>query len=269
MFQRLFFLSVLLVSVGSLVANAQPPHLSYTQADKAAAAQQAEDSGGIDTAAASAPRRCMHPRQPRLSKPMQFMSSDEQDSMMQARGPRIASDKVLVAGYGADFIRLIHLMDQFAPGIGLVYERLLGKSRHFGLVLPFSLTAGIEGTGYIAHHASSFVLKAPGLKFYPGRPRSVTYAIGPSIFFGYGHDSFRENDAARPTARNGTLVDRYKVGFLINNYLNVQVDKRFSFSMILGLGHKLFNTTVLLDHTSPDYGELESAHISVGKGYRF
>lgn len=127
------------------------------------------------------------------------------------------------------------------PGFGISYERLLDKKGLFGLILPVTMAIPDNAT-YIFDlndNGSVMYYASPGLKIYPFGQRKVTYAVGPNVFLGYGNrwDNFNSYDP-----RTGLYVNEerctntFRMGLLVNNYINFQITPRFQISMNAGLG---------------------------------
>jgi len=148
--------------------------------------------------------------------------------------------------YGTNIIRLapITAMD-IGVGFGLSYEKLVGKDKMIGIVLPVSLILentensypvyGVDGSG---GHYNTYVYFTPGLKIYPFGQRRVTYAVGPNLMLcaGGGRGTVSEIDNAGNTITSEYTRNIFRFGMLINNYVNFQVTPNFNLGLEGGLG---------------------------------
>ncbi len=129
------------------------------------------------------------------------------------------------------------------PGIELSYEILVDKGQRFGIVLPVSLIfpdshpIGFEG----GNIGNKYWYAAPGLKIYPFGQRKVTYAVGPSVFTGFGRiDRYESSyDPATNTYTGKEIVrDNFRMGVIVNNYVNFQITQQFLIGLNGGLGSR-------------------------------
>lgn len=152
-------------------------------------------------------------------------------------------------------------------GMGVSYERLIGKSHKLGINIPFYygykvLSYGTED--YMPY--GDFLMFNPGVKFYLVNKTKVTFAIGPSIFASFGKGE--HNVAGNFTISSYPITSR-EVGFLANGYIRFNITPRFNLGFELGLG-----PTFLTQYTNEQQQKTtESSHVyGVGSfhfGYRF
>lgn len=141
---------------------------------------------------------------------------------------------------GANIIRIAPLtaMD-IGYGFGLSYERLFGKDKKIGLILPFSFllekrSGGSDGT----RRNNNYFYFTPGVKIYPFGQRRITYAVGPSLMFGYGENP----DHYGYFFQNGTMGEedielrKFRMGFMVNNYISFQITKALNIGFEGGIG---------------------------------
>lgn len=150
--------------------------------------------------------------------------------------------------YGDNIIRFspVKAMD-IGVGPGISYERIISADKKIGLVLPFSVLLVNENddpyynnyNNYDDVHYSSYFYFTPGVKFYPFGQRTVTYAIGPNLMLGYGggesnqwsYDPLTQNSYMTPVKKR-----IFRLGILVNNYVNFQVTPVFNIGVSAGLG---------------------------------
>lgn len=151
------------------------------------------------------------------------------------------------------------------PSMGIEYERILDPKGSTALVLPVNI--GFGRNSWEATNGAFSV--SPGIKFYPGLQRKVTYAVGPSLYFCKAeHSEWAWDPSTGGTHINN--VDRTQLGVLIKNYLNVQLNSKFCFSVDFGLGMLYINKIKnALPHIPDDRGNTVVANFNMGFGYRF
>ena len=148
-----------------------------------------------------------------------------------------------LAAYGSNILRLapVTVMD-IGLGFGASYERILGRSKMIGIVLPVSLLLEHKddlGTQYgSSARYNVYVYFTPGVKIYPFGQHKVTYAVGPNLLLGYGGGSGWQyrTDPYGGMLRDDVKTTRFRMGVLINNYVNFQVSKAFNIGLEGGLG---------------------------------
>jgi len=133
-------------------------------------------------------------------------------------------------------------------GLGLSYERLIGENQYVGLVLPvtfiFREDYRYNGSGSSSDYFTN-VYVSPGLKIYPFGQRKVTYAVGPNVMLGF----LKKNDSQYVPSPNGggyyynAKVNNFRLGLLINNYLNFQITSRINLGLNGGLGMRYLDRT--------------------------
>jgi hypothetical protein len=147
-------------------------------------------------------------------------------------------------GYGANILRIapITAMD-VGLGFGLGYEYIFGEKQMIGLVLPVSLlfenknTVDIS-TPYNNPKYNTYVYFTPGIKIYPFGQRKVTYAVGPNLMLGYGGGSEWQPriDLYGAEYLDAVRTMHWRVGLLVNNYVNFQFTRHFNLGIEGGLG---------------------------------
>lgn len=141
----------------------------------------------------------------------------------------------------ANIIRLAPLtaMD-IGYGFGLSYERLFGEHKNIGIILPFSLLLEKRtNSGFsISGSNNTYFYFTPGLKIYPFGQRRITYAVGPSLMFGYGEnpDSYGYFFPNGTTSQEDIHLKKFRMGFMVNNYISFQITKTFNIGFEGGIG---------------------------------
>jgi hypothetical protein len=132
------------------------------------------------------------------------------------------------------------------PGIGASYEILVDKRQLIGVILPVSIIfPDSYGIGYGSRSGGkSLVYLSPGVKIYPFGQRRVTYAVGPNLFTGFGQIRSYET-TYDPVTNNYTSGERtmnnFRLGVLVNNYINFQITQHFQITLNGGLGSRYVN----------------------------
>lgn len=125
------------------------------------------------------------------------------------------------------------------PGLGFSYERIIGANEYIGLILPVSFIFK-EYYNYSSSYNNdqqyfTNVYLTPGVKIYPFGQRKVTYAVGPNVMLGFnktlnGYYDYNMNQSYY------NRVNSFRLGLLINNYLNFQITPLINFGVSAGLG---------------------------------
>ncbi len=171
---------------------------------------------------------------------------------VQAREDEVKESEGRVASLdgGANIVRIAPLtaMD-IGYGFGLGYERLFGKNKNIGLILPFSLLLENRSGGPDGRQNNTYFYFTPGVKIYPFGQRRITYAVGPSLMFGYGENPdrygyFYQNGT---TGQDDILLRKFRMGFMVNNYISFQITKALNIGFEGGIGmryldREYFNT---------------------------
>ncbi|NIJ52064.1 hypothetical protein [Dyadobacter arcticus] len=129
------------------------------------------------------------------------------------------------------------------PGIGLSYEFLVDKRKYIGVILPFTMTFP-DRYNYLfdsAGNRSEMYYFSPGLKIYPFGQRKVTYAVGPHVFTGFGRGYTNSSIYDPVTGIYKTVqgrVTNFRLGVMVNNYINFQITPRFQLGLNAGLGSR-------------------------------
>jgi len=152
------------------------------------------------------------------------------------------------SSYGSNILRLAPIsVTDMGVGFGLSYEKILGKEQKVGIIFPFALLLE-EGyyydpmNNYNGKRYNSYFNFQPGVKIYPFGQRKVTYAVGPSLSFTYGGGSEWESSWDPGFSRQIDFT-RFRIGMLVNNYVNFQITQSFNLGLEAGLGMAYYDMT--------------------------
>lgn len=187
--------------------------------------------------------------------------------------------------YGANVLRIapVTAMD-VGLGFGVGYERLLGSAQMIGLVFPVSIllenkntTNPVSNSDHFNSPYNTYVYFTPGIKIYPFGQRKVTYAVGPSMMLGYGggNEWQYRTDLYGVEYLDAVKVTKWRLGLLVNNYVNFQFSKHFNLGLDGGLGIRYLDK---VSYTGSRYyagnGDFNNGvditgQFSLSLGYRF
>ena len=170
--------------------------------------------------------------------------------------------------YGKNILMLspFKVLDS-GPGFGVSYERLVGP--YVGIIVPvsFMFSERYLYNSAIGSQSKYFtnVYVSPGVKFYPFGQRKVTYAVGPNVMFGFA------KDVKTKYTYNGTggqvvteiPTKNFRLGLLVNNYLNFQITSKINLGINGGLGIRY------LDRSRPVVGYHEGMQITGEFAFNF
>lgn len=156
--------------------------------------------------------------------------------------------------YGKNLLSVapVAITDQ-GVGFGLSYERSLDNRGMFSFYLPLAYSFRVQEDYYWApgtYNQTEYMMYAyPGVKIYPtGAFGKVRYGIGPSLVVGVGEqydDNYYSGDPyiypPQPGVTGPRFVDRFVLGAIINNSLNINPTERLYLGMELGLGVTYLN----------------------------
>lgn len=177
--------------------------------------------------------------------------------------------------YGNNIFRIapIAAMD-IGVGFGISYERIFGEGT-VGFILPVNwLLENTENwnNGMNNQQYNSYVYFTPGLKVYPFGQRRVTYGVGPSLMIGYGGG--KEWRTVNDPWSSSELTDKtiFRLGLLVNNYINFQLTNDFNLGLEAGLGMRYIDKTTYkgprIDYTE-NRGFDVTGQFQLTLGYRF
>jgi hypothetical protein len=185
--------------------------------------------------------------------------------------------------YGKNIIALAPLQITDGIGLGLSYERVLDKKGIISFYLPFAMsfnddnyTSGVSPTplgnnnGYNNNrfqYNSYYIF--PGVKIYPtGSKGKVRYSVGPSLALIFGQTVtggiIGTNPANNYPLYGDYLADRFTLGIMVNNTLNIQPTPHLYMGLELGLGVSYLNTV-----NNVNVGQTGIGQFAFKMGYRF
>lgn len=177
------------------------------------------------------------------------------------------------SAYGKNLIAVapVSVTDQ-GVGFGLSYERSLDDRGMFSFYLPFAYSFRVEDDYYYwnqtyATRTEYMVYAYPGVKIYPtGAFGKVRYGIGPSLVIGLGqqYDDGQYVVQPYPGVAPPVYADRFVLGAIVNNSLNINPTEHLYLGLELGLGVTYMNTW---DGFSKGADPLAQAAFRIG--YRF
>jgi len=163
-----------------------------------------------------------------------------------------------------------------AIGIGFAYERMFGKRYLFSANLP--VTYSFDNP-YSTQRKATMLWINPGARFYPtGNAGIVRFGLGPSLFFGAGHQQYNTEyyDYATGTYRYYEVNDAvFTMGLMANFSLNLQPSKKWIAGLDFGIGVPFFVDDGLPKSSNGSYSDYiydqdnPIFNFQVKIGYRF
>jgi hypothetical protein len=208
-----------------------------------------------------------------------------EDVFNRAATRKYTSDgKVEKVKYGKNIFAVAPLQITDNIGVGLSYERVLDKKGMISFYLPVcvgfndnnnSSTFSSNPSPYYntgnQEYQSYYIL--PGVKIYPTSSKGkVRYSVGPSLAFIFTKQMANNTyiayyDPYGNPVYGGTgysLQDRFMLGVMINNTLNIQPTPHLYMGVELGLGVTYMNKV-----GSVNVGETTIGQFAFKMGYRF
>lgn len=175
--------------------------------------------------------------------------------------------------YGDNIIRFSPLkVYDMGVGFGLSYERHLDQEQKVSFVLPVDVVLVNSYYDYNSMYGSqnkvnSYFYVSPGIKFYPSGQRKVNYALGANIFFGVGKNYYTESymDQWNNWVYRDYELNHYRVGMMVNNYLNMNLTNKFNIGLELGLGALYVDKY----ENRPNEGINATGNVGFSLGFRF
>jgi len=160
------------------------------------------------------------------------------------------------------------------PGFGISYERILDKRGYFGLLLPFTLT--IPDSYYLPsigeNSDDQMYYFSPSLKVYPFGQKRVTYAVGPTLFTGIGTKwqyTNKYDPLSGVTTSSEEERQRFRMGMIVNNYVNFQITPHFQIGLNAGVGPRYLDREKYHSSTYRN-GRMEiTGEFNFNLGFRF
>jgi hypothetical protein len=187
-----------------------------------------------------------------------------------ARKTSGTSEQPEIASYGKNIIMIspFKALDS-GPGLGVSYERIVGENQYVGVIVPISImfserylynsTSGSQNKYFTNFYIS------PGVKFYPFGQRKITYAVGPNAMLGFARDIKTQYiyDGNGGQTVIDTPTKNFRLGLLVNNYLNFQITSKINLGINGGLGVRY------LDRSKPSVGYNDGMQITGEFAFNF
>lgn len=161
------------------------------------------------------------------------------------------------------------------PGFGISYERILDKNGYFGLLLPLTVTVADSYYFPIGSESSDndeMYYFSPTLKVYPFGQKRVTYAVGPTLYAGMGKHWYNFTDY-NPTTQVYTSRDeereRFRMGMIVNNFVNFQITKHFQIGLNAGVGPRYIDRDKYDSRVYRTRGMEITGEFNFNLGFRF
>jgi hypothetical protein len=178
-----------------------------------------------------------------------------------AFGTAQAQDKPIHVPSNIISMSPLQISDQ-GLGIGVSFEKYLDKKK--GLISFYMPVAvAFQGSGDADYNAYYFM---PGIKIYPtGNDGVVKYAIGPNLTFLSDrtdtYDYIYDPATGQGFSQYDTK-DRFAMGMMINNSLNINPSEHLHMALEFGLGFSYFSS-------NESDGTLPFTQLGFQLGYRF
>ncbi len=170
-------------------------------------------------------------------------------SLTVASNSQAKDNEKVVSTYGANLVNFspITVTDN-GVAVGLTYEHCFGKKATVSFVLPVyysfnSFNASVDygysyNGSYETREPQHMLYLYPGIKFYPtGAYGKVRYAVGPSLVVGAGNHYESVGKIVNGYMQyNSELRDRFLLGIMINNSLNINATEHLYLGVDMGLG---------------------------------
>lgn len=199
------------------------------------------------------------------------LTPEEYQTRAERRAARLEESK----NYGNKIFRFfpLRIADFEGVGLGVDFEAIISKDRKVGVVLPVTYFIGTEFLDLSnQENKRNMFLFSPGIKFYPFGQSKVNYAIGPNLMIGYGSGSRGESTWDPVTGQSFTRYENYtnfRMGILLNNYLNIQFSDQFNFGVEAGLGVRYFDRWNFDSREDYNEGVGATGNFALSFGYRF
>lgn len=142
--------------------------------------------------------------------------------------------------YGSNMADLSIMANNAGPGVGLSYERQLGKNARFSFLAPFSVNRVVVAPSYGHGPASPDArsrnfymhLFTPGFRYYPTGSDGVgRYGLSLQALFGSG-----KGYAHTHTNATANAINRSMLGIFLGNSIHFMLGRFLRLSMNLGFG---------------------------------
>lgn len=174
--------------------------------------------------------------------------------------------------YGNNTIRFAPLkVYDMGVGLGFSYERHLDPEQKISLTLPIDISFintyySNMNNPYRHNKVNSYVYFSPGIKFYPSGQRKVNYAIGANLIIGSGTGLYNSGhfDQFQNWIYKEEELKHFRMGMMVNNYLNFNITNKFNIGIELGLGAIYINQY----KDKPNEGITGTGNVAFTMGFR-
>ncbi len=139
-------------------------------------------------------------------------------------------------------------------GVGLSYERAVEPQGMLSVYVPFIASFSVNNNNYdyygsqrVNNMPNYMMYAMPGVKFYPTGMGRCKYAVGPNAVIGYGrrydnyyYPMYNSQYIYAPYYYTGSR-ERFLLGMMINNSVNVHVAHHLYIGAELGFGFTYFD----------------------------
>lgn len=177
-----------------------------------------------------------------------------------------------ITKYNNNIIRFAPLkVYDMGVGLGLSYERHLDPEQKISFILPIDVSFintyySNANNPYFHNKVNSYVYFSPGIKFYPSAQRKVNYAIGANLIIGSGKGLYHSGyyDEFQNWIYKEQELKHYRMGMMVNNYLNFNITNKFNIGIELGLGAIYINQY----ENKPNEGITGTGNVAFTMGFR-
>lgn len=176
--------------------------------------------------------------------------------------------------YGKTVIAVAPLsLTEISKGVGLSYERALDKEGIIALWVPVSFGFRSYDNNYSNNNSSTIYgnfYAMPGIKIYPtGSFGKCKYSIGPNLVFTTGSKSTGGYyDYNSGMYFGGETVKFFRMGFMVNNSLNVNPLPHLYLGLDFGFGITYVNQQDDVNGSAINEGSSGLVHFAFRVGYR-
>ena len=126
------------------------------------------------------------------------------------------------------------------PGFSVSYEQFLDKAKMVSFNVPVILTFFQGGDETVSNSIADHMLYvSPGIKIYPtGGEGMVKYSLGPELVIGAGAKTY---DPAYNDAVSDRFINKFTLGILFSNALNINATPRLYMGLNFGFGFSYLN----------------------------
>jgi len=128
-------------------------------------------------------------------------------------------------------------------GVGIAYERLIGKEGRFGVIVPFSLAFinDVFSVDAGQRNSNRFQLN-PGIRYYMVQTNNMLYGVGLSYYYIRGKTEYYGfGYYPGQTQSESWKYTIWQAGPMLNNYASFNINKHFYVGIEVGVGMNIVN----------------------------